>query len=110
MKNITYLQNHINKSMNLEDIIEEFCNYFDSQNKFIFETGIYEFTCDEEYLLSLICEEIRMDIIYPPSAKIYDLTSKNEFENADKLKQFVLNSAEYKILKAEPVYKLSIHD
>lgn len=110
MKNLTNLQNIINKSMKLGSIIEAFCDYFKGKNNFIFETGLYEFTCDEEYLFSLICDNIRVDIIYPPSSKIYELSSKNEFGSVQKLKEFVLNSGEYKILENEPIYKLSISE
>lgn len=110
MKSLTNLQNIINKSMKLGSIIEAFCDHFKGKNNFIFETGLYEFTCDEEYLFSLICDNIRLNIIYPPSSKIYDLSSKYEFGIAKKLKEFVLNSDEYKILENEPIYKLSISE
>ena len=110
MKDITYLQNSINKSMKLSSIIDTFCDCFKGENKFTFETGLYEFTCDEEYLFSLCCGGIRVDIIYPPSSKIYELSSKNEFNSAKKVKEFVLNSSEYTILENEPIYKLSIKE
>lgn len=110
MKYLANLQNIINKSMKLDSIIEAFCDYFKGKNNFIFETGLYEFTCDEEYLFSLICDNIRVNIIYPPSSKIYDLSSIYEFGSVQKLKEFVLNSDEYKILENEPIYKLSISE
>ncbi len=110
MTDIEFLQNKINKSMNLGSIIEAFCGYFKSKNNFIFETGLYEFTCDEEYLFSLICDNIRVNIIYPPSGKIYELSSKIEFSSVEKFKEFVLNSSEYKILQNKPIYKLSISE
>lgn len=110
MNYLTNLQQNIDKSMKLPTIIDIFCNCFKRDSKFVFETGLYEFTCDEEYLFSLCCADIRVDIIYPPSSKIYDLSSKNEFESVDKFKEFVLNSMEFNILKNESVYKLSIKE
>ena len=108
MKDITKLQNSINKSMKLSSIIDKFCEYFKDENKFVFETGLYEFTCDEEYLFSLCCDDIRLDIIYPPSSKIYELSSKIEFDSTQKFKELVLKSNEFTILQNEPIYKLSI--
>ncbi len=110
MKNLTNLQNSINKSMKLSSIIDTFCDCFKDENKFTFETGLYEFTCDEEYLFSLCCGGVRVDIIYPPSSKIYELSSKNGFDSVHKFKEFVLKSSEYTILENEPIYKLSIKE
>lgn len=51
-----------------------------------------------------------IDVIYPPTNRISDLSRADWIENVDEFKQKVLSSEEYSILKNEPIFKIDIYD
>ena len=54
--------------------------------------------------------QIHIDVIYPPTNRISELSRADWIENVDEFKQAVLLSNEYSILKDEPIFKIDIYD
>lgn len=122
MKNIVEnLKQKINNRTPLDEIIEIFCEEcgIDFPEKdFLFETGLYQFTCDEEYYFSLVMQYkdngdeyvlLHTDVVYPPSMKYEDFSSCEWIEDINEFKQFVLSSEEYRMLQTEPIFKVDIY-
>ena len=89
-----------------------------SKKNFLFETGLYQFTCDEEYCFSLVLQykdsgdeyvQLHMDVVYPPSMKYEDFASSEWIEDINEFKQFVLASEEYRLLQTEAILKVDIY-
>lgn len=102
------------------EIVKAFCgecNVDLPEKDFLFETGLYQFTCDEEYYFSLVMQykgdgdeymQLRCDIVYPPSMKYEDFSSCEWIESLTEFKDAVLNSKEFGILKDESIFKIDI--
>ncbi len=101
----------------LADIVNVFCEKCTSSflcKTFVFDTGIYELTCDELFCFSLICEyqngqgEICVQIAYPPCAEIYAFSCRKKAENAAEFKKTVFESKEFELLKNKNALKISV--
>lgn len=88
------------------------------EKNFLFETGLYQFTCDEEYYFSLVLQykyggdeyvQLHTDVVYPPSMKYEDFASCEWIEDIDEFKRFVLASEEYILLQTEAIFKVDIY-
>ena len=110
---LTFLNENITTKTPLSEILDVFCKMCD------FETGVFSFTCDEQYYFSLVRQyeaendgynQIHIDVIYPPTNRISELSRTDWIENVDEFKQAVLSSNEYSILKDEPIFKIDIYD
>lgn len=122
MKNLVEnLKQKINNRTSLEEIVDVFCEECSvdlPEMNFLFETGLYQFTCDEEYYFSLVLQykdsgdeyvQLHTDVVYPPSMKYEDFTSCEWIEDIDEFKQFVLASEEYRLLRTEAIFKVDIY-
>ena len=119
---LTFLNENITTKTPLSEILDVFCNMCEVElpkSQLLFETGVFSFTCDEQYYFSLVRQyeaendgfnQIHIDVIYPPTHRICDLSRADWIENVDEFKQTVLLSNEYSILKDEPIYKIDIYD
>lgn len=117
---ISGLKSAVGTKTPLADIVNAFCEKCTSAFScagFVFDTGIYEMTCDELFCLSLICEykddcskngAIHIEIAYPPRAEIYELSCKKQAKNAPELKEIIFSSKEYDFLKDKNALKISI--
>ena len=103
---------------NIVDIFCDECSVDLPEKNFLFETGLYQFTCDEEYYFSLVLQykdsgdeyiQLHMDVVYPPSMKYEDFASCEWIEDIDEFKQFVLASEEYSLLRTETIFKVDIY-
>lgn len=115
------LKQKINNSTSLEEIVDIFCEECSAElpeKNFLFETGLYQFTCDEEYYFSLVLQykehgdeyvQLHTDVVYPPSMKYEDFASCEWIEDIDEFKQFVLASEEYRLLQTEAIFKVDIY-
>ena len=114
MKNLVEnLKQKINNRTSLEEIVDIFCDECSAdlpEKNFLFETGLYQFTCDEEYYFSLVLQykdggdeyiQLHTDVVYPPSMKYEDFSSCEWIEDINEFKQFVLASEEYRLLQTE---------
>ena len=88
------------------------------EKDFLFETGLYQFTCDEEYYFSLVLQykgsgdeyvQLHIDAVYPPSTKYETFASCEWIEDINEFKQFVLASEEFMILQNETILKVDIY-
>ena len=122
MKNIVEnLKQKINNRTSLEEIVDIFCEECSAdllEKNFLFETGLYQFTCDEEYYFSLVLQykdsgdeyvQLHTDVVYPPSMKYEDFASCEWIEDINEFKQFVLASEEYNLLQTEAILKVDIY-
>ena len=122
MKNLVEnLKQKINNRTSLEEIVDVFCEECSvdlPEMNFLFETGLYQFTCDEEYYFSLVFlykdsgdeyVQLHTDIVYPPSMKYEDFASCEWIEDINEFKQFVLASEEYSLLQTEAIFKVDIY-
>lgn len=119
---LTFLNENITTKTSLSEILDVFCKMCEvelPESQLLFETGVFSFTCDEQYYFSLVRQyeaendgynQIHIDVIYPPTNQISDLSRTDWIENVDEFKQTVLSSSEYSILKDEPIYKIDIYD
>lgn len=119
---LTFLNENITTKTPLSEILDVFCKMCEvklPKSQLLFETGVFSFTCDEQYYFSLVRQyetendghnQIHIDVIYPPTNRICDLSRTDWIENVDEFKQAVLSSNEYSILKDEPIYKIDIYD
>ena len=119
---LNYLKNNITTKTSLSEILDVFCKMCEielSKSQLLFETGVFSFACDEQYYFSLVRQyeaendgynQIHIDVIYPPTNRISDLSRTDWIENVDEFKQTVLLSNEYSILKDEPIFKIDIYD
>ncbi len=119
---LTFLKENITTKTSLCEIVDTFCKMCEidlNDSELLFETGVFSFTCDDLYYFSLVRQyeaenggynQIHVDVIYPPSSKISELSRTDWAENVDEFKQKVLSSEEYSILKNEPIYKIDICD
>lgn len=115
------LKQKINNRTSLEEIVDIFCEECSadlSEKNFLFETGLYQFTCDEEYYFSLVLQykdsgdeyvQLHTDVVYPPSMKYEDFASCEWIEDINEFKQFVLASEEYRLLQTEAIFKVDIY-
>ncbi len=115
------LKQKINNSTSLEEIVDIFCEECSAElpeKNFLFETGFYQFTCDEEYYFSFVLQykdsgdeylQLHTDVVYPPSMKYEDFASCEWIEDIDEFKQFVLASEEYRLLQTEAIFKVDIY-
>lgn len=115
------LKQKINNRTPLEEIVDIFCEECSAEfpeKNFLFETGLYQFTCDEEYYFSLVLQykdsgdeylQLHTDVVYPPSMKYEDFASCEWIEDIDEFKQFVLASEEYRLLQTEAIFKVDIY-
>ena len=81
------LKQKINNRTPLGEIVDIFCEGCSAdlpEKNFLFETGLYQFTCDEEYYFSLVLQykdsgdeyvQLHTDVVYPPSMKYEDFAS-----------------------------------
>lgn len=122
MKNLVeILKQKINNRTSLEEIVDIFCEECNAdlpEKNFLFETGLYQFTCDEEYYFSLVLQykdsgdeyvQLHTDVVYPPSMKYEDFASCEWIEDINEFKQFVLASEEYSLLQTEAIFKVDIY-
>ena len=112
---LTFLNENITTKTPLSEILDVFCKMCEielPESQLLFETGVFSFTCDEQYYFSLVRQyeaendgrnQIHIDVIYPPTNRISDLSRADWMENVDEFKQKVLSSKEYSILKNELV-------
>lgn len=119
---LTFLNENITTKTPLSEILDVFCKMCEvelPESQLLFETGVFSFTCDEQYYFSLVRQyeaendgynQIHIDVIYPPTNRISDLSRTDWIENVDEFKKTVLLSNEYSILKDEPIYKIDIYD
>lgn len=119
---LTFLNENITTKTPLSEILDVFCKMCEVELpklQLLFETGVFSFTCDEQYYFSLVRQyeaendgynQIHIDVIYPPTNRICDLSRTDWIENVDEFKQAVLLSNEYSILKDEPIFKIDIYD
>lgn len=122
MKNLVEnLKQKINNRTSLEEIVDIFCDECSAdlpEKNFLFETSLYQFTCDEEYYFSLVLQykdsgneyvQLHTDVVYPPSMKYEDFASCEWIEDINEFKQFVLASEEYRLLQTEAIFKVDIY-
>lgn len=122
MKNLVEnLKQKLNNRTSLEEIVDIFCEECSAElpeNNFLIETGLYQFTCDEEYYFSLVLQykdsgdeyiQLHTDVVYPPSMKYEDFASCEWIEDINEFKQFVLASEEYRLLQTEAIFKVDIY-
>ena len=122
MKNLVEnLKQKINNHTPLGKIVDVFCEECSAElpeKIFLFETGLYQFTCDEEYYFSLVLQykehgdeylQLHTDVVYPPNMKYEDFANCEWIEDIDEFKQFVLNSEEYRLLQTEAIFKVDIY-
>lgn len=122
MKNLVEnLKQKINNRTPLGEIVDVFCEECSAdlpEKNFLFETGLYQFTCDEEYYFSLVLQykdsgdeyvQLHTDVVYPPSMKYEDFASCEWIEDINEFKQFVLASEEYRLLQTEAIFKVDIY-
>lgn len=107
---LTFLNENITTKTPLSEILDIFCKMCEielPESQLLFETGVFSFTCDEQYYFSLVRQyeaekdgynQIHVDVIYPPTNRISDLSRTDWIENVDEFKQTVLSSNEYSIL------------
>ena len=119
---LTFLNENITTKTPLSEILDVFCKMCEielPESQLLFETGVFSFTCDEQYYFSLVRQygaendgynQIHIDVIYPPTNRISELSRADWIENVDEFKQAVLLSNEYSILKDEPIFKIDIYD
>lgn len=119
---LNYLKNNITTKTPLCEILDVFCKMCEvelPESQLLFETGVFSFTCDEQYYFSFVRQyeaendgynQIHIDVIYPPTNRISELSRADWIENVDEFKQVVLSSNEYLILKDEPIFKIDIYD
>lgn len=119
---LSYLKNNITTKTPLSEILVVFCKMCEielPESELLFETGVFSFTCDEQYYFSLVRQyeaendgynQIHIDVIYPPTNPISELSRADWIENVDEFKQTVFSSKEYSILKDEPIFKIDIYD
>lgn len=119
---LSYFKNNITTKTPLSEILDVFCKMCEvelPESQLLFETGVFSFTCDEQYYFSLVRQyeaendgynQIHIDVIYPPTNQISELSRADWIENVDEFKQVVLSSNEYLILKNEPILKIDIYD
>lgn len=119
---LTFLNENITTKTPLSEILDVFCKMCEielPESQLLFETGVFSFTCDEQYYFSLVRQyeaendgrnQIHIDVIYPPTNRISDLSRTDWIENVDEFKKTVLLSNEYSILKDEPIFKIDIYD
>lgn len=116
-----YFKTKINIYSPLNEIINSFCDTCEkvlAEKSFAFETGIYQFTCDEEYVFSLILKYkvndsnvvLHIDLIYPPSFELEEFSTSIQTSNLDEYKSIIINSREYSILKNKSMYKINIYN
>lgn len=114
------LRNKIRRDMPLEKLVDTFCGLCSEVQKdvmYLFETGIFQFTCDEEFYFSLVrqCDtvgdeyyQVHLDIIFPPSKANYNMSQTKWLNTADEMRNYIKNSDEYKLLADEPIYKVEV--
>lgn len=115
------LKSNILVSIPLEEIVNVFCTVneifsFDN-SEYIFDSGIYESTCDEMLNFSLIREykennilnRICVDVIFSPNIDNYELSDNRHFSSHNDFKNYVLATNEYKILKNKNILKINIY-
>ena len=115
------LKSNILVSIPLEGIINVFCTVneifsFDN-SEYIFDSGIYESTCDEMFNFSLIREykennilnRICVDVVFPPDCDNYKLSDYRHFSSHNDFKNYVLATNEYKVLKHKNILKINIY-
>lgn len=119
---LNYLKNNITTKTSLSEILDVFCKMCEielPESQLLFETGVFSFTCDEQYYFSLVRQyeaekdeynQIHIDVIYPPTNRICDLSRTDWIETVDEFKKTVLSSNEYSILKDEAIFKIDIYD
>lgn len=122
MKNLVEnLKKKINNRIPLSEVVEIFCEEYSAdlpEKNFLFETGLYQLTCDEEYYFSLVLQykdgsdeyiQLHTDVVYPPSMKYENFVSCEWIEDINEFKQFVLASEEYRLLQTEAILKVDIY-
>lgn len=115
------LKQKVNNRTPLGEIVELFCEECSvdlPEKDFLFETGLYQFTCDEEYYFSLVLQykgsgdeyvQLHIDAVYPPSTKYETFASCEWIEDINEFKQFILASEEFMILQNETILKVDIY-
>lgn len=119
---VNSLKEKITTKTPLSEILDIFCEMCEIElpdSELLFETGVYSYACDEIYYFSLVRQyeaegegynQIHVDVVYPTSYEIDELSRADWVENIDEFKQTVLSSEEYSILKDEPIYNIEIYD
>lgn len=121
MKILGDLKSNIFISLSFREIIDAFCTVYSKYDfnnfKYIFDSGIYEYTCDELFKISLICEykdsnvlnRICVDIAFSPTKDNYEFSDNKHFTSLIDFKNYVINSKEFQVLKTKNILKVDIY-